>query len=223
MGIFKRLKTIVSSDINEALDRMEDPLSMLNQYLRDMEKQLEKAQHALADQLYLENKYRLLVAEAEGVVTKRARQAELAVSRNEEDIAKLALQEKILNETKLTMYREQYEASKQQTAALKEQISKLMEKFQELQYKKLTLVSRAHAAKSVQQGHAVLKSFGSEQTFTGFARAEEQVRKLEAQASASHYFFGLTTPANDEGHADELQEAVQKELDLLKKVNTIEK
>ena len=154
MGIFNRLKTIVSSDLNEALDRIEDPLSMLNQYLRDMEKQLQSAQAALADQLYLENKYQLLVAEEEGLVAKRARQAELAVSKNEEDIAKLALQEKILHDTKLKMYREQYEITKQQTESLKDQISKLVEKFHELEYKKLVLVSRAHAARSVKEGHA---------------------------------------------------------------------
>ncbi len=223
MGIFNRLKTIVTSDINEALDRIEDPLGMLNQYLRDMEKQLQKAQAALADQLYLENKYQLLAADEEGLVAKRSRQAELAVSKNDDDIAKLALQEKILHETKLKMYREQYEVTKQQTQSLKEQISKLIEKFHELEYKKLVLVSRAHAAQSVKEGHHVLRSFGSEQTLAGFSKAEEQVRKLEAEAAASTHFYGLTYGAKAESINSQLQEQVQKELDLLKQVNSVGK
>jgi lia operon protein LiaH len=218
MGIYNRLKTIIGADLNEALDRFEDPLSMLNQYLREMEKQLAKAQQALADQLYLENKYQLLVADIEEVVAKRSRQAELALSKNEEEIAKLALQEKILQEEKRKMYQEQYDAAKQQTAALKDQINMLLEKFQEMQYKKLVLVSRAHAARSVQEGHAVLKSFGSEQTFAGFAKAEEQVRKLEAEAAASTYFNGLIYPEKTTATNSQLQEAVQKELDFLKQV-----
>lgn len=219
MGIFNRLKTIVAADVNETLDRIEDPLSMLNQYLRDMEKQLEKAQHSLAEQIYLENKYQLLITDEEEVVVKRVRQAELAVSKKEEDIARLALQEKILHETKVKTYREQYDTVKQQTESLKEQINKLLEKFQELQYKKLVLVSRANAAKTVQEGQAVLRSFGSEHTEAGFTRAEEQVQKLEAEAAASTHMYGLTHTAKEELADNRLQEAVQKELDLLKQVN----
>lgn len=217
MGIFRRLKTIVSADIHEALDKIEDPLTMLNQYLRDMEKQMEEAKGALANQLYLENKYKLLVADEEALVTKRAHQAELAVSRNEENIAKLALQEKILHETKLKSYREQYEITKQQTEKLKEQISLLLEKFQELQYKKLVLVSRAHTAKSINEGQAVLASFQSEHASAGFAKAEEQVRKLEAAAAASTHFYELTHASEKAAFDNQLQEAVQKELELLKK------
>ena len=216
MGIFKRLKTIVTADVNEVLDKMENPLSMLNQYLRDMENQLEEAKGALADQLYLEKKYELLVADEEALVAKRARQAELAVTRGEDEIAKLALQEKILHETKVNSYRKQYEITKQQTEKLKEQISKLVEKFQELQYKKLVLTSRAHAAKSMQQGQAMLASFQSEQAVSGFAKAEEQVRKLEAVAAASTHFYELTNASEKAALDTQLQEAVQKELDLLK-------
>lgn len=220
MGIFKRIKTIVSADINETLDKMENPLSMLNQYLRDMEKQMEEAKGALANQLYLEKKYELLVADEEAVVVKRARQAELAVSRNEEEIAKMALQEKILHEAKVSSYREQYEITKTQTEKLKEQISLLMEKFQELQYKKLVLVSRAHAAKSVKEGQAMLASFHSDQAVSGFAKAEEQVRRLEASAAASTHFYELTHAGEKLVFDNKLQESVQKELDLLKQVNS---
>lgn len=220
MGILNRIKTIVSADLNESLDRIEDPFSMLNQYLREMEVQLAQAQHALADQLYLEKKYELLVAEEEAVVAKRLRQAELAVSKNEDDIAKLALQEKLLHETKLKMFRDQYEVTKQQTEVLKEQISGLLEKFQELQYKKLVLVSRAHAAESIKQGQAMLNAFGSEQSLAGFARAEEQVQKLEAQAAASTHFYELTHTGKIAAVDNNLQDAVQKELELLKKVNS---
>ncbi|MGG5252769.1 PspA/IM30 family protein [Neobacillus sp. SM06] len=216
MGIFKRLKTIVSADVHEVLDKMENPLSMLSQYLRDVENQLEEAKGALADQLYLEKKYELLVADEEALVAKRARQAELAVTRGEDEIAKLALQEKILHETKVNRYRQQYEITKQQTENLKEQISKLVEEFQELQYKRLVLTSRAHAAKSIQQGQAMLASFQSEQAVSGFAKAEEQVRKLEAAAAASTHFYELTNASGKAALDTQLQEAVQKELDLVK-------
>lgn len=216
MGILKRVRNIVLSDVHEALDKAEKPLSMLNQYIRDMEEQVEKAQHALAHQLYLEKKYETLVIETEAVVAKRARQAELAVSKNEDEIAKLALQEKILHEEKAKMYREQYEVTKQQTAVLYEQIDKLREKYQELQYKKLVLVSRAHAARAIKEGQTVLASFHTENAVKGFARVEEYVQKIEAEAAASSYFHQLTSPAKFASLDTQLQETVQRELEQLK-------
>ncbi|MTE25168.1 PspA/IM30 family protein, partial [Microbacterium sp. ZXX196] len=46
MGIFKRIKTITTSGINGLLDKTEDPIVMLNEYLREMEQELNKAQSA---------------------------------------------------------------------------------------------------------------------------------------------------------------------------------
>ncbi|MCP8967826.1 PspA/IM30 family protein [Ectobacillus ponti] len=212
MGIWNRVKRIVSADVHETLDKLENPVSMLKQYLRETEQQVEQARQALAQQLYLEKKYETLIAEAEGVVVKRARQAELAVSRGEDQMAKLALQEKLVAENKLSLYRTSYEQTKQQTAALHQQIDQLQEKYQELQFKNLVLVSRLHAAKTQQQNRELLTSFHAENAVKGFARVEAYVQKLEAQAAASEYFSALGTPVQ---HV-ELQEEVQKQLEQLK-------
>ena len=40
MGIFKRMKDITKASLHEALDKLEDPVVMLNQYLRDMEQEI---------------------------------------------------------------------------------------------------------------------------------------------------------------------------------------
>ncbi|MCP8969468.1 PspA/IM30 family protein [Ectobacillus ponti] len=212
MGVFKRIKTILLADVHETLDKMEQPLGLLNQYVRDMEGELDKAKHALAQQLYLEKRHEQLVQETEAAVAKRTRQAELAVSRGEDDIARLALQEKLLREAKLDAYKEQHAAVKQQTAALYEQIDQLRDKYTELRHKKLVLESRAHAAKLAQQTQAVLQSFQATGFTKEFARAEEYVQKLEAQAAAQAYFRGQAPVVNVE-----LESAVQRELQLLKK------
>jgi phage shock protein A len=98
MGIFKRLKTIASADLNGVLDRMEDPIAMLNQYVREMEQDLAKGQDALSRQLFLKNKQQSLIWETETLIAKRAGQAKLAVERGEDSMAKLALQEKLTHE-----------------------------------------------------------------------------------------------------------------------------
>ena len=218
MGILKRVKTIFTADLHEALDKMENPLVMMNQYMRELEGQVSEAQKALAQQLYLENRYAQLVADAEALVAKRGRQAELAISRNEEDVARLALKEKILQEEKLKNYQAQLAAIKNQTATLQGQIVKLSEKYQELEYKKLNLLSRAHAAKAVRQSQESLSAFDASSAVNGFAKVESYVQKLEAEAAASTQFYLLNSVNNTVTPNDDLQEKVNQELEKLKKI-----
>ncbi|WP_242220943.1 PspA/IM30 family protein [Bacillus cereus group sp. BfR-BA-01380] len=216
MGIFKRIKNIVMADVHQTLDKLESPVSMLKQYLRETEEQITKAQKALSHQFYLEKKYEALIVETDALIAKRTRQAELAVSRAEDHMAQLALQDKIITEKKATLYREQYEITKQQTAALYEQIDKLQEKYQELQYKELVLVSRLNAAQAIKEGNAALTSFHTENAAKGFARVESYVQKLEAEAAASNYFYQLKSPNQTEILDQGLQEEVKQALEKLK-------
>ncbi len=100
MGILKRVKHVVLADLHDIIDKCEDPIRMTKQYIRELEGQLEKAQQALVHQFMLEQKYEHLIADAKEMIEKRARQAKLAVEKNEEPIAKMALQEKISYEKK---------------------------------------------------------------------------------------------------------------------------
>ncbi|WP_305454390.1 PspA/IM30 family protein [Bacillus mycoides] len=216
MGILKRIKNIVVADVHQTLDKVEKPVSMLKQYLRETEQQITKAQKALAHQYYLEKKYEALISETDALIAKRTRQAELAVSREEDQMAQLALQEKIVNEKKAELYRQQYEITKEQTATLYEQIDKLQKKYGELQYKELVLVSRLNAAQAIKESNRAIDSFHTESTAKGFARIESYVQKLEAETVASNYFYNLKSPNQQEVLDQNLQEEVQRELEKLK-------
>ncbi|MFZ3199076.1 MAG: PspA/IM30 family protein [Bacillus mycoides] len=216
MGILKRIKNIVVADVHQTLDKIEKPVSMLKQYLRETEQQITKAEKALSHQYYLEKKYEALISETDILITKRTRQAELAVSREEDHMAQLALQEKIVNEKKAELYRKQYEITKEQTATLYEQIDKLQKKYGELQYKELVLVSRLNAAQAIKESNRAIDSFHTESTAKGFARIESYLQKLEAETAASNYFYNLKSPNQQEVLDQNLQEEVQRELEKLK-------
>ncbi|WP_026568338.1 PspA/IM30 family protein [Bacillus sp. UNC41MFS5] len=211
MGIFNRVKTMVMADIHEVLDKVEDPISLMNQYMRELDEQVDKAKDALGQQLYLEKRQGLLVAEAQVLVAKRTRQAELAVANGEDTLARIALQEKLKEEAKLKLYAEQYAAIKQQTSALRDQIDVLLEKYNELANRRLVLLSRAHAAKAQEQLQAAIASFNTDNALKGFNRVEDYVQQLEAQALAASYFTPSAPPVNLE-----IQEAVERELAQLK-------
>ncbi|MED1410365.1 MULTISPECIES: PspA/IM30 family protein [Bacillus] len=216
MGILKRIKNIVVADVHQTLDKLEKPTNMLKQYLRETEQQITKAEKALSHQYYLEKKYEALISETDALIVKRTRQAELAVSREEDHMAQLALQEKIVNEKKAELYRKQYEITKEQTATLYEQIDKLQKKYGELQYKELVLVSRLNAAQAIKESNRAIDSFHTESTAKGFARIESYVQKLEAETAASNYFYNLKSPNQQEVLDQNLQEEVQRELEKLK-------
>ncbi|MGE7851213.1 PspA/IM30 family protein [Bacillus paramycoides] len=216
MGILKRIKNIVVADVHQTLDKIEKPTNMLKQYLRETEQQITKAEKALSHQYYLEKKYEALISETDALIVKRTRQAELAVSREEDQMAQLALQEKIVNEKKAELYRKQYEITKEQTATLYEQIDKLQKKYGELQYKELVLVSRLNAAQAIKESNRAIDSFHTESSAKGFARIESYVQKLEAETAASNYFYNLKSPNQQEVLDQNLQEEVQRELEKLK-------
>ncbi|HZG59739.1 MAG TPA: PspA/IM30 family protein [Anoxybacillus sp.] len=213
MGLFKRVKNVMLADLHDFVDRLEDPISMTKQYLRELEEQIEKAQAALSQQLAVEQRYERLIQQAKEMIEKRTRQAKLAVEREEETIAKMALQEKIAYEKKLSSYQQQYEALKEKTTYLTEQLKQLKEKYEELKVKQLDLIARAHAAQAIKDINTSLISFSPDRALKGFARMEERVFVLEAEVKASGYVYESTKPL----HLDPLlQEEVEKELEQLK-------
>lgn len=212
MGIFKRIKNIVLSDIHEVLDKAEDPISMAGQYLREMEEQLARAQKAFSEQLFLEKKYELLVEETQAIIEKRVRQANLAVDRNEDEIAKLALQDKIVQEQKFASYKQQQETIQAQTANLYEKVKELKDKYEELKLKQQELIARANAANAVKAIQTTIHSFSADNAMRGFSRMEERILSLEAEAKASQAFAGPQQPSINAL----LQPEVEQQLEQLK-------
>ncbi|KAA0545286.1 PspA/IM30 family protein [Bacillus sp. BGMRC 2118] len=211
MGIFKRMKSMVTADIHQTLDRFEDPVSMLNQYLRELEEEIQKAQDALAKQLYVERKYELLVKESKLAIEKRKRQIDLALDRGEEEVARLAVQDKIVQEQRLSVYTEQFETIKSQTIVLVDQIKQIKQKYEELQNRRLLLLSRANVAKVTNEVNKVVVSFNPENAQRGFNRVEEEIIKLEAKAN-SHVYLATT----NHYHSEFLETEVEQELKKLK-------
>jgi phage shock protein A len=188
MGIFKRVKNIAKADINGLLDKWEDPISMLNEYSREMEQEIAKAQKALSRQIFVENKQASLILETKNTVEKRARQAKLAIDQGEDTITKLAVQEKLIHEKQLSLYEQQYEAIQGQTGMLKEKLNELQETYNELQHKKILLASRANVAQSIKQIQNATVSFQTDTIVRGVTRAEDRILLMESEVQAGSHF-----------------------------------
>jgi phage shock protein A len=217
MGIFKRVKTITKAEINGLLDGMEDPIAMLNEYSRELEQEILKGQKALSQQYLVEKKQAVLLLETEQLIEKRTRQAKLAIEQEEDTIAKLAVQEKLLHEKQIDLYQQQFDAIKEQTQILVEKLNQLKETYNELQHKKILLASRANVAQSIKQIQKATVSFQTDNIARGVARAEERIMLMEAQVQAGSQFASPLAQHDAAFRNYIREEELEKELEKLKR------
>ncbi|MED4534706.1 PspA/IM30 family protein [Metabacillus fastidiosus] len=213
MGIFKRIKTIATADMNGWLDSLEDPIAMLNEYSRELDQEMAKAQRALSRQLFAENKQAALILETKALVEKRTRQAKLAIEQDEETIAKLAVQEKLSHDKQLIVYEQQHETIKEQTEMLKEKLNELQQTYNELQHKKILLASRANVTQSIKLIQKATGSFQTDNILKGVARAEDRILLMEAEVQAGNQF---SSPLLRIDSAYVNEEELNRELEKLK-------
>ncbi|KKI93419.1 hypothetical protein WQ54_04055 [Bacillus sp. SA1-12] len=216
MGIFKRVKTIAAADFHHVLDKCEDPVSMVKQYMRALEAELAKAQSALGNQLYFEQKHEGHIRQVKQTIEDRKRQQKLALEKKNDEIAKMAIQDRLELEKKLQALEAQLEGINGQTNQLKAQVVKLKETYADLQNRKTLLLSRATTARTSYKVKNTLFSSQSESILNGFARMEDKVLHLEAKASALDY-FSKTKPVQDKSYSLEVEEEFIKAKEAMEK------
>lgn len=211
--VFKRLRDITLATIHEGLDALENPVTMLNQYLRDMEAEIEKAEAAVVKQSMIEKKFIQYRDEAQHMVDKRMRQATLAVEAGEEDLARRALQEKKRYAEKVKQYDAMAQDAHQKVLEMKEQLKELKEKYTAMRDRKYELISRAHAAKTKKQMNIALSKFDTDSALKGFKRMEERILEMETELEVRS-----SAPLSFEERLSSLEpdEEIEKELAQLK-------
>lgn len=209
MSLFKRLKDLTMANMNALLDKAEDPVKMLDQYLRDMDEDIQDASAAVAQQIAITKKFETQYKEAEAMVQKRQEDTIKAINAGRDDLAKRALEDKKNHESRMNDCKGQYEAHSATSEKLKNQLVEMRSEFEKLKARRDTLVARANAAKATEQVHSVMSGFGSNSARRGFERMEEKVLGMEARADASKELAGGSA-----GSLDKELEALGKDQDV---------
>lgn len=216
MGIFKRLRDLTMASINDLLDKAEDPVKMLNQFLRDMEEDISEAEVAVAKQIAIEKKFKQQFEEAQEIVQKREEQAIRALESGNEDLARRALEDKKEHQSRYDEMKKQYDVAKQNADRLRDQLSEMKDEFTKLKNKKDILIARAEAAKAQKQINQAMSGFGTDNAAKGFDRMSEKVLQLEAEAEASNELRSKGKSLDDELEALNKTSGVDDELAALK-------
>jgi len=142
MALLQRVSTLLRANLNDLIDRAENPEKMLKQVILDMENQFIQVKTqvalALADLHLLEKKKR----DHESKHGEWMRKAELAVSKNEESLARVALRHALTDQPLSENYETQIAEQEHQVEYLKSALRQLETKLQEARAKVDMLIVR---------------------------------------------------------------------------------
>ncbi len=203
------------SNLNAVIDRAEDPEKLLDQYLLDMEKDMKEAEKSVAKQISIEKKFKKQMDDARDMRDKRQSQAEKALEKGNEDLARRALEDKNKHQETMDQLSSSYENARQSSQQLRDQLHDMKNEYEKMKAKKETLKARASSAKAQKQINDSMSGFASENASAGFDRMSEKVDELEAQAETSREMRSSNTSLDDELDALDKND-VDDELETLK-------
>ncbi|QOX65727.1 PspA/IM30 family protein [Anoxybacterium hadale] len=184
MSLIKRVADLLDANINALIDKVEDPEVMLEKYLVDMNKEYKETEAMVANAIAARNITRSKYEEAQKQVDTWEKNAMLAVEKENDELAKKALHEQGNYERTRDGFKSELDSQAAEVENLKTLLSKLEDKINEAKSKKDLLITKAANAKTKKKlAEVSSKASGSDST-EGFARMEEKVNKMIAEADA---------------------------------------
>ncbi|HXJ05534.1 MAG TPA: PspA/IM30 family protein [Candidatus Acidoferrum sp.] len=184
MGLLERVGTLIRANLNDMIDRAEDPEKMIKQVMMDMENQYlqVKTQVAvsIADQHMLEKKLR----ENEDSGKDWMRKAEVSVDKGQDDLARGALDRFHTSQRLALSYKEQVDDQRAQVEALKSALQKLEQKLDEAKSKRDLLLARHRRSVALGKAARAQTALGDNSKSATFERLKDRVHHTESVATA---------------------------------------
>lgn len=216
MSIFSRIAGIFSSNANAALDRMENPEAMLNQYLRNMEDEISKAQEALvkltAAKKLTENEYIVASRTAKA----REEQAMTALQAGDEGLAQRAMADKLVWQEKADELYTQLHDAIRTCSQFENDLNELRRQYSEMVVKRRSIVARHQFAKASNQIHKTMSRINTGGALSNFERISNRVIQLEAEANARIHLRESVPDIDADIRKLRTNAAVELELDALR-------
>jgi len=184
MGILDRVSQLVRANVNEMLDRSEDPEKMINQILRDMQENIGEARKAVASMIAQEKELEIDLNQTQKLSVEWQRKAERAVGAGKDDLAREALRRKKDNDENAAVYEQQLSVQEQAVTKLKSQLQQLEAKYQATLSQRDSLITRQRRAAAQKKVTASLSTFSPMDPSADLERMERKIRTNEAQAAA---------------------------------------
>lgn len=214
MGIFSRFTDIVNSNINSLLDKAEDPEKMVRLIIQEMEDTLVEVRSASAKTIASKKEIAAQIVKLNNEAQDWQNKAELAISKDREDLARAALQEKKKCEEYAGTLQNELKVVEEQISKLQNEVGQLQDKLADAKTRQKAIILRQKTASSRLE---VKKSLDSSKVDAAMGRFEQYERKIDdLESQVEVYDLGKKTLA-DEFAGLESDEKIDDELAALKK------
>ncbi|HKD59024.1 MAG TPA: PspA/IM30 family protein [Terracidiphilus sp.] len=184
MSLLDRVSTLLRANLNDLVEKAEDPERMLKQVVLDMENQLMQVKTqvaiAIADQHLLEKKK----TEHEQLAAEWRRKAELAVQKNQDDLARAALERALSQDQLAAGFSSQAEDQRHEADSLRQALRKLEQKLSETRAHCEMLIAEHRRAKVVGRAAKAQHVVGNDQENT-IGRMKSKVLVTAAENAAA--------------------------------------
>jgi phage shock protein A len=186
MGILGRLSSLVKSNVNDVIDRMQDPAKEIDQMVRDMEESARQARTEVAQCLAAEKRLQKRVTDLEGEAADWVKRAEMAIRAGDDALAKEALKRKGEKEAE----RAETQKSLQEQGVYADQLIQALKaldaRLADIKLRQGSLRAKARANK---KGSPLS---GKTSAFDDFDRMAGKIDEVEAEAGLDEQLGGRT-------------------------------
>jgi phage shock protein A len=217
-NIFKRISDVLTANLNDLVDRVEDPERMIKQLIREMEENVNSAREGVIDALASEKQLAKELDSQRQQADDWYNRARRALETGNETLAREALLRKKEHDGIVANLQASWESSRRTSERLKAQLRALETKLEEARLKKSSLVARQRAAQAREQMDKVTDRFQAGLDLNNtFGRMADKVGEMEARMEARAEVYGDYSPAEREFLKMEVDIEVEAELAVLKK------
>jgi phage shock protein A len=215
MGMFSRFTDIINANLNNMLDKAEDPEKMVKLIIQEMEETLVEVRSTAAKNIAEKKTLMRQISSLETSISNWQNKAELAVSKGRDDLAKLALSEKQKCVAEITDLQDGLAQLEEFLEAVQEDSQRLQNKLQEAKRKQESFVLRQESADVRLKIREKAIVYNIDEAISKFERYQQKIDRVEAEIEA--YDFTQNKDLNSQFRELETDEVIEQELADLKK------
>jgi len=215
MGLFSRFTDIVNANLNSMLDKAEHPEKMIRLIIGEMEETLVEVRSTAAKNIAEQKTLTRRVKSAQDGVAHWHNKAELALSKNREDLAKSALAQKHKCQAELTQLDGENVLLTDLLSAIQEDAQRLQDKLNEAKRRQEALLLRQESAEVRLKVRETAVIHNIDEAMAKFERYQQKIDRLEAQVES----YDLTQNKDLSTQISELEQddSIEAELAEMKK------
>lgn len=189
-NFLERIKNSLSADFHEVLEKKEDknPIGLLNQYLRQSEKEVEKVKKLVDRQHQLKEEFTREYRQAVDIAEKRKSQAEITVKSDENELHQFVVQEQAQYEARAARLKESLHKVTQQLVELEQKHEEMKHKLKDMNIRRMELMGRENIARAHHKVKQVLESTDTaNNAYSRLGEIENYFERIEQKGDTSYY------------------------------------